>query len=62
MSSRSTDRYPDNSDILARRAAGRRQIASLSFTEKLKMLEALRERVEPIRRARESREALKPPR
>jgi len=35
---------PDISDILARKAAGRRQLAALSFGEKLKLLDGLRER------------------
>ena len=52
MKSRLTQ-YPDISDILARKARGRRQLAALSFGEKLSILDALRERVEPIRRARE---------
>jgi len=47
-----TGEYPDISDILARKAAGRRQLAALSFGEKLKLLDGLRERVEPMRRAR----------
>jgi hypothetical protein len=33
-------RYPDISDILARKAEGRRMRARLSFGEKLKLLEA----------------------
>ena len=47
--------YPDITDILARKAEGRRQLAALSFGEKLEMLDALRERVEPLRRARDER-------
>lgn len=47
--------YPDISDILARKAEGRRQRAALSFAEKLDLLDALRERVAPIVRARELR-------
>jgi hypothetical protein len=47
--------YPDITDILARKAEGRRQLAALSFGEKLEMLDALRERVEPLRRARDGR-------
>ena len=50
--------YPDISDILARKAAGRRELAHLSFAEKLALLDALRERVEPIIRARETRQRL----
>ena len=52
MKPRSTRAYPDISDILARKAEGRRTLASRSFGEKLEMLEALRDRVEPIREAR----------
>jgi hypothetical protein len=44
MSARPTNIYPDISDILARKARGRRQMASLSFTEKLEILESLRAR------------------
>ncbi len=51
----SNPKYPDISDILARKAEGRKQLAALSFGEKLAILDALRERVEPIRRAREIR-------
>jgi hypothetical protein len=47
--------YPDISDILARKTAGRRQRAALSFAEKLDILDALRERVRPIIEAREFR-------
>jgi len=47
--------YPDISDILARKAEGRRQRAKLSFVEKLDALDALRARVEPIVRGREAR-------
>jgi hypothetical protein len=47
--------YPDISDILARKERGRRDLASLSFDEKLKILEEMREHLEPMRRAREAR-------
>ncbi len=47
--------YPDISDILAGKAAGRRQRAALSFAEKLAALDALKERVQPIVRARQQR-------
>jgi len=56
MASRQT-KYPDISEILARKASGRRNNARLSFAEKLEMLDALRSRVEPIIRAREIRRA-----
>lgn len=47
--------YPDISAILADKALGRRQRATLSFTEKLVLLENLRDRVRPIVQAREAR-------
>ena len=55
MTSRSNRTYPDVSDILARKAEGRREIASRSFGEKIEMLEAMRARLTPIRKAREAR-------
>ena len=48
-------KFPDVSDILARKAAGRRQRATLSFAEKLKILDEMRAHVEPIVRARKAR-------
>jgi hypothetical protein len=47
--------YPDISDILARKAEGRRELAKLSFGQKVDILEAMRARVEPFRKAREAR-------
>jgi hypothetical protein len=55
MTSRSIRLYPDISDILRRKAEGRRDLASRSFGEKIEILEALRARAEPIRKAREAR-------
>src|SRR5262245_23860688 len=52
MSSR---QYPDITDILARKAQGRRERASLSFAEKLTILDKLKKDVEPIVRARRER-------
>ncbi len=49
--------YPDVSDILARKAAGRRDLARRSFSEKIAAMEQLRERVDPLKRAREARRA-----
>ena len=48
--------YPDISEIIARKASGRRQRAGLSFAEKLVILDALKERVKPIVQARMIRE------
>jgi hypothetical protein len=48
-------KYPDISDVLARKAAWRRQRAALSFAEKLDILDSLRERVGPIVAARKAR-------
>jgi hypothetical protein len=49
--------FPDISDILARKAEGRRKNARRTLGEKIAMMEALRERVEPLRRAREAGQA-----
>jgi hypothetical protein len=51
----SRDEYPDNAQIVARKVEGRRRRAAITFAEKLAALDALRARVEPIVRARESR-------
>jgi len=48
--------YPDNAEIFARKAKGRRERALATFAEKLDAVDALRERVAPIVRARETRE------
>ena len=53
--------YPDISDILARKRAGKRQAAARSYAEKVAMVEALRERLAPFKRAREARLAAVPP-
>jgi hypothetical protein len=52
--------YPDNADIFARKAEGRRRRAAASFAEKLAALDELRDRVEPIVRAREARRKRQP--
>jgi hypothetical protein len=49
--------YADVSEILARKEAGRRDLARLSFGEKIARIEALRERLAPFKRAREMRRA-----
>jgi len=51
--------YPDISDILARKTAGRRRLSRLSFGQKIALVEALRERLAPFKRARERRIAAK---
>jgi hypothetical protein len=51
--------YPDISDILQRKAEGRRDISRRSFGEKIAMMEALRERLLPFKRLREQRRAAK---
>lgn len=55
----SNRRYPDISDVLARKAEGRRNLAARSFSEKIEMLEAMRARVAPIRKARDARKISK---
>ncbi len=49
--------YPDISVIIARKEQGRRDIAALSFGEKIARLEALRERLAPFHQARRERAA-----
>jgi hypothetical protein len=47
--------YPDISDILARKAEGRRDAARRTFGEKIAWAEEMRERLAPLKRAREER-------
>jgi hypothetical protein len=49
--------YPEISDILARKAEGRREIAARTFGEKIALVEKLRERLAPFKEAREQRRA-----
>jgi hypothetical protein len=49
--------YPDVSDILARKAEGRRDAARRTFGEKIAWAEEMRERLAPLKRAREERVA-----
>jgi hypothetical protein len=55
-----SSKYPDVSDILARKLEGRRSIAARSFAEKISLIEAMRERLAPLKRAREARRAAQP--
>jgi hypothetical protein len=48
-------RYPDITDILAEKERGRRERASLSFAEKLAILDKLKKDVAPIVQARRIR-------
>ncbi|MGA3307638.1 MAG: hypothetical protein ABSD08_03350 [Xanthobacteraceae bacterium] len=59
MKDAETTIYPDISDILARKRQGRRQLSRLSFGQKIALVEALRERLAPLKRARERRIAAK---
>jgi hypothetical protein len=52
--------YPDVSDILARKAEGRAASRSRSFVEKITMMEALRDRLAPMKQLREHREQAAP--
>jgi hypothetical protein len=47
--------YPDIGDIFALKARGRLERASLTFSEKLEILDQLRKKVAPFVRAREAR-------
>jgi hypothetical protein len=46
--------YPDRTDIHARKQQGRREAAARTFGEKIAAMEALRERLAPLKRAREA--------
>jgi hypothetical protein len=48
-----TQDHPDISDVLSRKEAGRREAARRSFAEKIAMVEALRDRVRPLKEMRE---------
>lgn len=47
--------YPDISDILRRKAEARKERAALPYGEKIAIVEAMRERLAPFKRAREER-------
>lgn len=49
--------YPDISDILVRKAEGRKNLAKRSFAEKIAWLEKFREEMKPFKDAREARSA-----
>jgi len=49
--------YPDISDILEQKAEARRLRARRTFGEKVAAMEALRERLKPLKDAREKRKA-----
>jgi hypothetical protein len=57
-----TYKYPDISDILKRKAEGRQRLSKRSFAEKVADIEALRERLAPIKQRRLQQNALKPER
>jgi hypothetical protein len=48
-------KYPDISDILARKAKGREAASKISFAEKVAMVEALNARLAPLKAARDRR-------
>jgi hypothetical protein len=48
-----TELYTNISDLIARKEAGRREAARRSFAEKIAMVEALRERAQPLKEMRE---------
>ena len=53
--------YPDISDILERKAEGRRNLERRSLGEKIAAMEALRENLEPFKRLREARQKQRAP-
>jgi hypothetical protein len=60
MSDKDMHRYPDISDILARKREGRRELARRSLGEKIAWVETMRERLAPLKRAREARQRAQP--
>jgi len=48
-------KYPDISDLIARKAMGRIEIKRLTFGQKIELMEALRERLAPFKALREAR-------
>jgi hypothetical protein len=50
--------YSDISDILQRKAEGRRDSAARTLGQKIARVQAMRERLAPLKRLREAREAL----
>ena len=52
--------YPDISDILALKRQGRQEISKRSFGTKIAMVEAMRERLAPLKKFRESRKSDEP--
>lgn len=48
-----SQKYPDISDLIARKAKGRINIKQLSFGEKIELIERLRERAAPLKALRE---------
>jgi hypothetical protein len=55
MSSSRKYLYPDISDILERKASARRENARRPYGEKLDIVEAMRDRIAPFKKAREER-------
>jgi hypothetical protein len=53
---KTSQNYPDISDILQRKAEGRREIAARTFGEKIAMVEAMQKRISPFKRLKEQRE------
>jgi hypothetical protein len=51
----SISRYPDISDLLARKAKGRETASNKSFAEKVAIVEALNARLAPLKAARDRR-------
>ena len=49
-------KYPDISDLIARKAMGRVEIKRLSFGQKIELMEALRRRLAPLKALREARQ------
>jgi hypothetical protein len=49
-------KYPDISDLIARKEVGRLNIKRLSFGQKIELMEELRHRLAPFRALRQARQ------
>ncbi|HTW68836.1 MAG TPA: hypothetical protein VME47_03015 [Acetobacteraceae bacterium] len=50
-----TQKYPDISDLIARKQKGRAEIKRLSFGEKIELIERMKEGLAPFKALREAR-------
>ena len=54
-----SNKYPDISDLIARKEAGRANIKRLSFGQKIELMEELRHRLAPLKALRQARQQVR---